>query len=158
MATTQVYSDTRTLVFYWRRLPDNRLLLGGRGGIIETPASLSRRRLWLEAAIADKFPCLHGVTTDSFWYGNVCMPYDRTPHVNTVDGNPSVVYALGYTGTGVALATYCGGLTADLAVGRAVPRDTPLTTVPLPRFPVPALRQFYLGAAYARDTIKDRWL
>lgn len=92
----------------------------------------------------------------SYWVDNVCLPYDVTPHVGAVEDDPSVVYALGYTGTGVAMATYCGGLAADLAAGRDVARDTPLTATPLPRFPLPALRQLYLATAYAAYTLKDR--
>ncbi len=157
MLTTQVYSDTRALLHYWRRLPDDRMLFGGRAGVIDTPASLARRRRWLEGRMAAMLPALAGVGSEYFWYGNVCMPYDRMPHVHTVDGDPSVAYALAYTGTGVAMATYCGGLAADLAVGLAVPRDTPLTAIGLPRFPLPALRRAYLAGAYLVYGVKDRW-
>lgn len=156
MRTTQVLSDTRSLVFYWRRLPDGRLLFGGRGGILESERALARRRAWLEASVARMFPALRDVGSDWFWWGNVCLPYDVTPHVGAVEDDPSVVYALGYTGTGVAMATYCGGLAADLAAGRDVARDTPLTATPLPRFPLPALRRLYLATAYAAYTLKDR--
>jgi hypothetical protein len=56
------------------------------------------------------------------------------------------------------MATYSGGLAADLAAGKDVPRDTPLTASGLPRFPVPALRPAYLAGAYVVYGIKDRWL
>jgi glycine/D-amino acid oxidase-like deaminating enzyme len=156
MRTTQVYSDTRSLLFYWRRLPDDRLLYGGRGGIVETPRALAGRRAWLEAAVAKRFPVLQGIGSEYFWWGKVCLPYDMTPHVNTVDADSSVAYALGYTGTGVAMATFCGGLAADLVAGREIPRDTPLTSRGLARFPFPALRRLYLAAAYAVYRVKDR--
>jgi glycine/D-amino acid oxidase-like deaminating enzyme len=158
MTTTEVYTDTRHLVFYWRRLPDNRLLFGGRAGLIDTASALRRRRVWLEARMVAKFPDLAGIGSESFWHGKVCLPYDRTPHVHAVADDPTVVYALGYTGTGVSLATHCGGLAADLAVGRDLPRDTPLTAAGLPRFPLAALRRLYLAGAYALYGVKDRWL
>jgi len=158
MLTTQVYSDTRKLVFYWRRLPDDRMLMGGRAGVLDTSIGLSARRRRLEAAIAQKWPVLRGVESEYFWHGNVCLSYDLMPHVGTVEDDPSVAYAMAYLGSGVAMATYSGGLAADLVAGKDVPRDTPLTAVSLPRFPLPFLRQAYLAGAYVTYGVKDRWL
>jgi gamma-glutamylputrescine oxidase len=156
MQTTEVYTDTRTLVHYWRRLPDGRLMFGGRAGVIDSEAALARRRRWLEGRMVAMFPGLRGVGTEYFWHGAVCMPYDHIPHAGTVDGDPTVSYAMGYAGTGVAMATYLGGLAGDLAAGVAVPRDTPITATEIPRFPLPALRRAYLAGAYVLYTLKDR--
>lgn len=158
MLTTQVYSDTRKLLFYWRRLPDGRMLMGGRAGILDTEAALRARRKRLLAAIAEKWPALEGVGSEYFWHGNVCLSYDLMPHVNTVDGDPSVAYAMAYLGSGVAMSTYSGGLAADLVAGKDVPRDTPLTAAGLTRYPLPFLRRTYLAGAYVVYAIKDRWL
>ena len=158
MLTTQVYSDTRKLLFYWRRLPDGRMLFGGRAGVLDTSAGLRRRRRRLEAAIAEKWPVLRGVGSESFWHGNVCLSYDLMPHVNTAEGDPSVAYAMAYLGSGVAMATYCGGLVADLVAGKDLPHDTPLTATGLARFPLPFLRRAYLAGAYVAYSVKDRWL
>jgi len=157
MLTTQVYSDTRKLLFYWRRLPDDRLLFGGRAGVLDTPAGRSRCRRRLEAHVAAKWPALRGVASEYFWSGKVCLSYDLMPHVNRADGDPSVAYALAYQGSGVAMSTYCGGLVADLVAGKDVPRDTPLTSATLPRFPLPFLRSAYLAGAYVVYGVKDRW-
>ncbi len=158
MLTTQVYSDTRKLLFYWRRLPDGRMLMGGRAGVLDTPAGLRARRHRLEAAITEKWPVLQGVGSEYFWHGNVCLSYDLMPHVNTVDGDSSVAYAMAYLGSGVAMSTYSGGLAADLVAGKDVPRDTPLTAAGLARFPLPFLRRTYLAGAYVVYSVKDRWL
>ena len=158
MLTTQVYSDTRKLVFYWRRLPDDRMLMGGRAGVLDTSAGLSARRRRLEAAIAQKWPILKGVESEYFWHGNVCLSYDLMPHVGSVEDDPSVAYAMAYLGSGVAMSTYSGGLAADLVAGKDVPRHTPLTAASLPRFPLPFLRQAYLAGAYVTYGVKDRWL
>jgi gamma-glutamylputrescine oxidase len=156
MRTTQVYTDTRTLVQYWRRLPDGRMLFGGRAGVVNTEASLARRRRWLEGRLVAMFPCLQGIGSEYFWHGAVCMPYDRIPHAHTVDGDPTIAYALAYTGSGVAMATYLGGLAGDLAAGVPVPRDTPVTGTGIPRFPLPFLRRAYLAGAYLVYGFKDR--
>ena len=154
----QCYADTRDLLFYWRRLPDDRMLFGGRAGLVNTPSSLRRRRRRLEAQMAAKFPVLAGVGGEYFWYGNVCLSYDLMPHVGAADEDSTVVYALAYLGNGVSIATYSGGLAADLAAGKDVPRDTPLTAARLPRFPLPLLRRLYLAGAYLVYGVKDRWL
>ncbi len=158
MLTREVYADTRMLVFYWRRLPDDRMLFGGRAGVVDTPSRLRHRRRWLEARMAEKFPILRDVGSEYFWHGSVCLAYDLTPHVGRVDDDPNVLYAMAYMGSGVALATYCGGLVADLAAGKEVQRDTPLTSAGLPRFPLAFLRSVYLASAYVIYGIKDRWL
>ena len=157
MLTAQVYSDTRRLVLYWRRLADGRLLFGGRAGVVDTPAALQRRRRALEAAIAAKWPVLRGVGSDYFWHGNVCLSCDLMPHVNTVEGDGTIAYAMAYLGSGVALASYSGGLAADLVVGKPLARDTPLTAAGLARFPLPFLRRAYLASAYVAYGVKDRW-
>jgi len=157
MLTTQVYSDTRKLLFYWRRLPDGRMLMGGRAGVLDTPAGLRARRRRLESAIAAKWPVLRGLGSEYFWHGNVCLSYDLMPHVSTVEGDPSVAYAMAYLGSGVAMSTYSGGLAADLVAGKDVPRDTPLTAAGLARFPLPFLRRAYLAGAYVVYSVKDRW-
>jgi len=157
MASTQVYSDTRKLLFYWRRLPDDRMLMGGRAGVLDTPGAVRARRRRLLAAIAEKWPALTDVQSEYFWHGKVCLSYDLMPHVNTVDGDPSVAYAMAYLGSGVAMATYSGGLAADLVAGKHVPRDTPLTSAGLVPFPLPFLRQAYLAGAYVAYGVKDRW-
>lgn len=156
MLTTQVYSDTRKLLFYWRRLPDGRMLFGGRAGLLESEAALARRRRWLEDRLGEKCPAIRGVGSEYFWHGNVCLTYDLTPHAGTADGDPTVSYALGYMGSGDAMATYGGGLAADLVAGREVPRDTPLTAAGLPRFPLPFLRRVYLASAYLVYGFQDR--
>src|SRR5437867_11023747 len=106
MLTTQVYSDTRKLLFYWRRLPDGRMLMGGRAGVLDTPAGLRARRRRLEAAIAETSPGLRGLGSEYVWHGHVCLSYDLMPHASTVDGDPRVGYARPYLGSGVAMWRY----------------------------------------------------
>ncbi|MFN9389114.1 MAG: FAD-dependent oxidoreductase, partial [Betaproteobacteria bacterium] len=99
---------------------------------------------------------LRGVGSEHFWHGNVCLSRDLMPHVNTVPDDPSVAYAMAYLGSGVALATHGGGLAADMVMGAAVARDTPVTGAGLARFPLPFLRRVYLAGAYLAYGLKDR--
>jgi glycine/D-amino acid oxidase-like deaminating enzyme len=154
-STTLPISDSRNLLFYYRLLPDHRILFGARGGIEDTAESRRTHRQWLEGRLADMFPILKGIETTHFWNGWVCVPFDKSPHVNSVEDG-TVHYALGYVGTGVALATYCGLLLAHQLVGDASLKPSPLLARPLPRFPFPALRRVYQRAMYAYFEFQDR--
>ncbi len=149
--------DSRRLLFYYRLLPDNRILFGSRGGIEDTAASGRAQKAWMQKRLAEMFPPLARVETDYFWRGWVCLSYDRNPHLGTTD-DPSVHYALAYIGSGVALATYCGRLLAGRLGGGNVDETGPLLSVPLPKFPFPALRRLYQRAAYGWYGFQDEWL
>ena len=153
--TTLPISDSRNLLFYYRQLPDRRILFGARGGIEDTADSRASHRVWLERRLAEMFPILKGIETTHFWNGWVCVPFDKSPHVNAIEGG-TVHYALGYVGTGVALATYCGLLLAHGLAGDDSLRPSPLLAQPLPRFPFPALRRTYQRAMYAYYELQDR--
>lgn len=153
--TTLPISDSRNLLFYYRQLPDRRILFGARGGIEDTAASRASHRLWLERRLTDMFPILKGIETTHFWNGWVCVPFDKSPHVNSIEDG-TVHYALGYVGTGVALATYCGLLLAHRLAGDGGVKPSPLLARPLPRFPFPALRRTYQRAMYAYFELQDR--
>ena len=49
-------SDTRRLLYYYRLLPDQRVLFGARGGIHDTPARNRRQRDWLQRRFVASLP------------------------------------------------------------------------------------------------------
>jgi len=149
--------DSRMLLFYYRLLPQNRVLFGARGGIEDTPESNRRQRAWLERRFAEMFPPLAKVESEYFWRGWVCLSRDRNPHVGSLDGG-TTHFALAYMGSGVALATYCGRLLAARVAGKRPDEAGPLLGAPLPRFPLPSLRRFYQRCAYAYYGFKDEHL
>jgi len=149
--------DSRMLLFYYRLLPQNRVLFGARGGIEDTPDSNRRQKAWLERRFAEMFPPLAKVETEYFWRGWVCLSRDKNPHVGSIEDG-SVHYALAYIGSGVALATYCGRLLAARVAGKADGEAGPLLGTPLPAFPFPALRRLYQRLAYGYYGFKDEYL
>ncbi len=155
--TYQKIWDSRRLLFYYRLLPDNRILFGARGGIEDTPAAHGHRRAWMERRLGEMFPPLAGIGSEFFWHGWVCVSYDKNPHAGTT-GDPSVHYALAYMGRGVALATHCGKLLARRLSGDGGATFGVLMETPLPRFPLPALRRVYQRLAYAAFAVQDEWL
>ena len=149
--------DSRMLLFYYRLLPQNRVLFGARGGIEDTPDSNRRQKAWLERRFAEMFPPLAKVETEYFWRGWVCLSRDKNPHVGSIEDG-SVHYALAYIGSGVALATYCGRLLAAQIAGEAAGEAGPPLGAPLPAFPFPTLRRLYQRLAYGYYGIKDEYL
>jgi taurine dehydrogenase large subunit len=146
--TGHVLTDTRNLLYYWRRLPDDRILFGGRGRIVETAAGQHAQREALLRALKAKLPALRALQVDHDWWGWVCLTADFMPHVHRTQDDPSVSYAIGYQGSGVSYALYAGKLLAR-AIGES-PRDSASSPVNirLPRFPVPALRRAGQRAMY----------
>jgi glycine/D-amino acid oxidase-like deaminating enzyme len=149
--------DSRRLLFYYRLLPQNRVLFGARGGIEDTPASNHRQKAWLERRFADMFPPLARVEMEYFWRGWVCLSRDKNPHLGSLQDG-TVHYALAYMGSGVALATYCGRMLAARVAGAPEGEAGPLLGAPLPAFPFPGLRRLYQRLAYTYYGIKDEYL
>jgi hypothetical protein len=106
--TKQVLTDTRTLRFYYRFLPDNRLQIGSRSAITGADASNSRHYDLLVEGMGRKFPALRGIAIDYSWWGWVDVSHDMMPRVFQPDPKQSVYYALGYGGNGVSYSQQAG--------------------------------------------------
>ena len=156
LVTTDVMSDTRNLLNYFRRLPDDRIMLGNRGPIAEAPASQARHREVLLGNIRRKFPGLRGITADYFWGGWVAVTYDFMPHVHRAEDDASVHYALGYCGSGVSAALHAGRRLAELLGGNAP--VFPLLDTPLPRIPLAMFRRWSQRALFLWYRLKDERL
>lgn len=147
--TEHVLTDTRNLLYYWRRLPDDRILFGGRGRVTPTAEGEREQRDFLLAELKAKLPGLEAITVDHDWWGWVCLTADFLPHVYHASDDPSVQYAVGYQGSGVAYALYAGTLLAARIAGDTEDETIPATATPLPRFPFARLRRVGQRAAYA---------
>lgn len=79
-----------------------------------------------------QFPQLKGVEVTHRWSGLVAMTMDSLPHLGRLDDR--LVYAMGYNGTGVALASYIGTHVADCVQGRS-PDAGLIGRLPLPNVP-----------------------
>lgn len=147
--TDHVLTDTRNLLYYWRRLPDDRILFGGRGLITDTPQGRVRQREFLRSGLIAKLPALKEITVEHDWCGWVCLTADFLPHVYHAEDDPTVHYAIGYQGSGIAYGLYAGKLLARRIAGGDAGEPIPATTTPLPRFPLAALRRVAQRAMYA---------
>ena len=111
-------TDTRTLRFYYRLLPDKRLQIGSRSAISGADAQAGRHLQLLTDAIARKFPPLAGIAIDYSWWGWVDVSHDMMPRIARPDPAQTVWYAVGYGGNGVSFSTWAGKRLAERVAGR----------------------------------------
>lgn len=149
--------DSRTLLHYFRLLPDGRFLFGGRGGVDAANSSFDRANRWLRQAFDGLFPAWKDVEQEYFWRGFVCLSRQRTPHIGQQAADPDVFHALAYHGSGVAMGSWAGKQVAHLLAGAA--HQIPAFMLQAPKaFPLPALRRQYLQAAYWGYQLRDELL
>ena len=148
--------DSRVLLRYWRRTPDNRIAFGGRKSL--KPTTVQEAADHLYSSLLRIHPQLAGVKIDYSWGGDVGMTVDRFAHIGklhrfdarTFIGNDSPIwFATGCNGTGVALMPWLGERLAE----------TLIENVPLPSFakqPLKTIPLFKLRKWW--EPIVGRWL
>jgi glycine/D-amino acid oxidase-like deaminating enzyme len=153
--------EARHMYVYFRMLPDQRLMLGGRGDVTGEPRSAERVFAQLQRRIAEIWPHWGDVAITHRWRGLVCFTFGLRPSIGKFPDDPTVMFGFGYHGNGVNTATWTGRELAYWLAGSNAseaiePRHLPALVRGLrPRFPLPALRRVYtrLGLAYFR--LKD---
>lgn len=131
--TSTFVTDTRTLRFYYRKLPDNRIQIGSRSAITGADAPNPRHMQMLVDGLHRKFPALEGIAIDYSWWGWVDVSHDMMPRVAQPDPRESVFYALGYGGNGVSFSAHAGRRMAERIAGKPAPvLDLPIYDSPLP--------------------------
>lgn len=139
--------DMRRLLFYYRLLPDGRLLFGGRGGTRDTPTERRQLRAWMTRQLYRLFPAWEGVEIEYAWNGLVCLSRQFHPHIGPSPADPSLWYGLAYHGSGVATAVWAGKMLAQEIAG--IPSQmSALFRQPPRSFPLPWLRLHYLRLGY----------
>ncbi|KQW29227.1 FAD-dependent oxidoreductase [Rhizobium sp. Root274] len=130
----QPVSDSRRILVYYRRSPDGRLVVGGRGPMREPRSAEDWAHL--ERAMLRLFPALRDVPVTHRWFGRVAMTPDYLPHVH--EPAPGLFMVAGCQGRGIGLMTALGpSLAAYAASGdaRVLPLPvTPLRPIPFHRF------------------------
>ncbi|WP_218509521.1 FAD-binding oxidoreductase [Variovorax sp. dw_308] len=133
--THEAITDTRTLRFYYRLLPDKRVQIGSRSAITGADASRDAHYKLLVDGLARKFPPLKGIQVDYSWWGWVDVAHDMMPRVVRPDPKQSVFYALGYGGNGVSFSAHAGRRMAQRIAGEGdAAFDLPIYNSPL-QFP-----------------------
>lgn len=143
--------ETRSRHCYYRASPDGqRIIFGGRaalGAIGPEPAAARLRKLLVQV-----FPSLAETRFTHSWSGRIAFPRDQMPHIGDIDG---LYFALGYSGSGVALAPYLGHKVALKALGAADGR-TAFDDMPFPTIPFHRGRPWFLPALDLWYRVRDR--
>ncbi len=106
--------ETRSRHCYYRASPDGeRILLGARAALNHMPPHKSG--LVLRRLLVGLFPELDDMAVSHSWLGTLGFTEDHLPRIGQdTDG---VYYALGYSGSGVAMAPYLGWRVANKVLG-----------------------------------------
>jgi glycine/D-amino acid oxidase-like deaminating enzyme len=157
-ATGNPIWDNRHLFFYFRMLKDGRFLIGARGNTTARPEDETIMREKLTRDVARMWPGWRDVEISHAWRGFVCLSRTLAPNVGSLADDPSVFHALAYHGSGVAWANWSGRAAARLIAGNAPAREVVPAVIaqPLRKFPLPALRVWYLRGAYFKYGLQDR--
>ena len=143
-------ANTNFIVDYFRRSKDHRLLFGGRASYSgRMPANLGE---YMRPRMVKVFPQLKDVKIDYAWGGYIAITSNRIPDCGQL--SPTVYYAHGYSGQGVALAGLYGKLMAEAVRGIAERFDLLARIKHLP-FPGGALRTPLLVSAMAYYRLRD---
>jgi len=153
--TSNVIMDTRALKYYYRKLPDNRILFGGRGAITGKNATDPYYANRLLGVLKSNFPALTPLKYDYAWSGWLCMSLDDMPHIYQNEQN-NIFYAMGYCGSGVSFSVQAGKRLAQKVAGESVP-NLPIYQTPLVTFPFAPLRRVGQWGYFQYGKVKDRW-
>ena len=161
--THEAITDTRTLRFYYRLLPDKRVQIGSRSAITGADAHRDAHYRLLVDGLERKFPALKGIAIDYSWWGWVDVAHDMMPRIVQPDAKQSVFYALGYGGNGVSFSAHAGRRMAQRMAGHDDAMfDLPIYDSPLP-FPAQGewaapFRRFGQRALYRWYQLRDEVL
>jgi glycine/D-amino acid oxidase-like deaminating enzyme len=145
----RAYFDTRNFLSYWHVSADRRMIFGGRVSFLPTTVDRTARLLYRRLLAIH--PQLAGTRVEYSWGGKVGITMDRMPHIGRTAG---VMYAVGYSGTGVVLSTYLGTRAAEWLGGGAPPA---LAQLRFPIVPAPYEgRPWFLPVVGEWFRMKDR--
>lgn len=147
-------SDSRRILLYWNKTPDNRIVFGTRGKVDgpKTDGDFAH----VEKAMVALYPALIGAKITHRWGGRIGLTRDFMPRIDQPE--PGLWTAHGYSGRGVAMGTAFG-----LLMGEAIAANRSTSTLPVPVGPAPDLPpKFTHRAGIVGATIwyrlLDRWM
>ncbi|PID45771.1 MAG: FAD-dependent oxidoreductase [Proteobacteria bacterium] len=153
LSQNHAVADSRFVVNYFRLSADRRLLFGGGENYrFKFPADIKG---FVRKHMLEVYPQLANTRIDYGWGGTLAITVSRMPYFAKL--SESVVSASGYSGHGVAMATFAGKIMADMVDGKLAQFDTMagLKTYPFPGGA--ALRWPLLALAMSYYSLRDRF-
>ena len=151
-------ANTKNLLYYYRKLPDNRILFGTRGDLIGSDKSNLKRSKIMEKYLKNIFPNWSDVSIEYNWRGLIAMSQKLTPSIGKIE-NEEIYYGFGYHGVGVSSAPWTGKQLSKLVIS-SNSKDLNISKIykGLPKkFIFPKLRVFYFRLAVLFYNIKDKF-
>ena len=150
----RMVAESRERHCYYRPSPDGkRVLFGGRAAMFQAPAWFAEDEL--KRLMEKIFPDLGPVRISHCWSGRTGFTFSFLPHVGKLDG---VWHAMGYSGSGNAMAPWLGHKAACAILGDA-DGDTAFRRTPFPTRAWHRGRPWFLPAAdvmfRARDIVAN---
>ena len=148
--------NTRNLLYYYRKLPDNRILFGARGDTNGSDISHKNISKIIEKDFKSIFPNWNNVKMDFSWRGLVAFTSKLAPSIGKIK-DEEIFYSFGYHANGVSSAPWSGMQLSKIVYGsnignlniskvyKGLPKKIPLT-----RF-----RKLYLNLVYKIYQLKD---
>ncbi|MYN13799.1 FAD-dependent oxidoreductase [Pusillimonas sp. TS35] len=159
LKSTTFITDTRTLRFYYRLLPDGSMQIGSRSALTGADAQNSRHLELLKHGLARKFPTLRDIPIAYSWWGWVDVSHDMMPRIVQPDPDQSIFYAFGYGGNGVSFSAAAGRRLAERVVGKAGKHwDLPIYNSPLPGHLFAPFRRLGQAMLYKYYYLRDEVL
>ena len=150
-------ANTKNLLYYYRKLPDNRILFGTRGDFVGSDQSNLNRSKIMERFLKNIFPSWSNISIDYNWRGLIAMSQKLTPSIGKIE-NEEIYYGFGYHGVGVSSAPWTGKQLSKI-VFSSNSKDLNISKIykGLPKkFIFPKLRIFYFRLAVMFYNIKDK--
>jgi len=159
-------SDGRTLVHYYRTTKDGRIAFGkgGMNGMMPFGGNIgekfdgaSRFADGVEHWFRWTYPQLGEVPVETSWTGPIDRSKSGLPHFGALDGNPDILYGIGFSGNGVGPCAMGGKILASLALERKDEWSRCGVVRPLTRdFPPEPIRYFGGRLVQRAVAAKDR--
>jgi glycine/D-amino acid oxidase-like deaminating enzyme len=109
----RIVAESRERHCYFRPSPDGtRLVFGGRAALFNAPEKIAQREL--RTLMQQIFPQLSDVTFTHSWRGHTGFTFSYLPHIGQAGG---IWHAMGYSGSGNAMAPYLGHKAALQMIG-----------------------------------------
>ena len=149
--------NTKNLLYYYRKLPDHRILFGTRGDLSGSDQSNLNMSKKMEKCLKDIFPRWKDVSIEYNWRGLIALSQKLTPSIGKID-NEEIYYGFGYNGVGVSSAPWTGKqLSKLLFSSNSKELDISKIYKGLPKkFIFPTLRVFYFRLVVLLYNIKDK--
>lgn len=159
LKSTTFITDTRTLRFYYRLLPDGSMQIGSRSALTGADAQNNRHLELLKEGLYRKFPSLRNIPVAYSWWGWVDVSHDMMPRITQPDPKEQIFYAFGYGGNGVSFSAHAGRRLAERIMGKKGGQwDLPIYNSPLPGHLFAPFRRLGQAMLYKYYYLRDEQL